>query len=106
MHRLSIFLCIALTLTGCLPRAMQPPPDAWEFFYKNKKKDTSFEVVKGDMIKCGFDNTHDNSAYMTDDAYIRANQCMEKLGYKHSGPLKRGICTHWLYINQPACKVD
>ncbi|MFC0821401.1 hypothetical protein [Moraxella marmotae] len=104
MKTLMVLISI-LFITGCLPRSMQPSPYAWELFYKNKKNDTSFEVIKSDMMKCGFDNTTNNTAYMTEDAYIRANQCMEKLGYKHSGPLKKGVCTHELYINQPACKV-
>ncbi|USZ15111.1 hypothetical protein NGM44_01545 [Moraxella sp. FZFQ2102] len=44
--KILIMLTSILLITGCLPRAMQPPPYAWEMFYKNKKMTLPFRLLQ------------------------------------------------------------
>ncbi len=91
--KILIMLTSILLITGCLPRAMQPPPTGWEAFHVQKHKNITPETIKKDMITCGFDNPH--TSYIEDDEqgikYIKAILCMEGKGH-HNRSLPKGVC--------------
>lgn len=63
------------------------------FFIKTKKKDVPAEIVKQDMLGCGFDNTFNNiDMYFNDRKnYVKAQLCMENKGCKDT-LLPKGVC--------------
>lgn len=92
--KILIMLTSILLITGCLPRAMQPPPTGWEAFHVQKHKNITPETIKKDMIICGFDNP--NSSNIEDDdeqdtKYINATLCMESKGHRKYS-LPKGVC--------------
>ncbi|MFB2538288.1 MULTISPECIES: hypothetical protein [unclassified Acinetobacter] len=107
MKKLMI-LASVLLMTGCISeRGFQPPPDAWEYFYKQKKGDVSFEIVKNDMLACGFESP--NTGYISsndkqDTQYIKAMLCMEEKNYQNSSIQQSTVCLHPLYQTKPACQ--
>lgn len=90
-------------MTGCSFRGFQPPPDEWEGYFKQKRGDTPFEVVKQDMLACGFDTPYSGYIKPADPdftPYINAVLCMESKGYRKSS-LPNGVC--YQYKDKPAC---
>lgn len=97
-------LLTVFILSGCLPRAMQPPPTGWKAFHVQKHKNITPETIKKDMITCGFDNP--NSSNIEDDdeqdtKYINATLCMESKGHRKYS-LPKGVC--YRYADKPACQ--
>lgn len=96
MKTLFILLVGIILLTGCLPRAMQPPPDAWTKYYKQKRYDTPEDIVRKDMINCGFDNSSDNIHMLLDKNKVelaaKAGYCMIQKGYTTDWDKKHGAC--------------
>ncbi|MFC0821403.1 hypothetical protein [Moraxella marmotae] len=104
MRIFGMFLCIALILTGCLPRAMQPPISNWESFRKPTNKKITSEMIKQDMLICGFDSPYTTYIASNDEfntQYINAILCMENKGYQRN-TLPKGVC--YRYADKPACQ--
>lgn len=104
MTKLKFYILMTVLMTGCSMNYFQPPPDAWEYFYKQKRGDTPFEVIKKDMLACGFDNPYSSYIEANDEhgtQYINATLCMESKGYRKSS-LPKGVCER--YKDMPACQ--
>ena len=52
-------------------------------YYKKKYDDVPPNIVKRDMLKCGFTNVYDNAEMLSNDLenYTKATICIEQLGY-------------------------
>lgn len=71
----------------------QPLQYSYEGYYKNKKSDTPSDMVKADMLDCGFENVFNNisMALNDEDSYVKSRLCMEHKGYRDNS-LPRGVC--------------
>lgn len=105
--RLAVLICVTSLLNGCIlfmfADRSGPLRESWEAFYKNKKKDVPAEIVKQDMLGCGFDNTHNNIGMLLNNQenYVKAQLCMENKGYKVTS-LPKGVCHR--YPDSSACQ--
>lgn len=106
--KLAVLICVTSLLNGCilfmLADRSPPPMDGWESFRMPKIKNISSEMIKQDMLACGFDST--SSTYIAsndkfDTQYINAVLCMESKGYQRSS-LPKGVC--YRYADKPACQ--
>ena len=97
-----IAVLMALALTACSFRGFQPPAQGYEAF---KKYNTSDEVIKQDMLACGFPNVYQTSEYYIDQGrnkYTQSVLCMEKKGYRSNR--HGGICEIDSFKNTEACQ--
>lgn len=107
MTKWIFYAFITVLMTGCSMNYFQPPPDAWEYFYKHKRGDTPFEVVKQDMLACGFDNPYSSYIKANDEydtQYINAVLCMERKEYRKESIEESTICLNPAYEKEPACQ--
>ncbi|WP_146025239.1 hypothetical protein [Moraxella sp. RCAD0137] len=90
--KILIMLTSILLITGCLPRAMQPPPQGYKS-YQSRHPRINVEQIKRDMTECGFPDVNNVSSHFVHnhDGYVASNLCMEHKGYKE-GSLPRGVC--------------
>ncbi len=105
MKKIILAIIGSILLTSCTS-FFEPPPSAWELYYKKKEGDVPLEQIKKDMLNCGFDNHYNNYDMLHRDrnAYAIAVLCMENKGYRQSGGLHMGVCNHENYKNQRACQ--
>ena len=100
---LKITLITALLLSGCnISRSFQPPTKGYEKFYKYRYNDTPSEVVKQDMLNCGFPNVYNNAPMLNHDinAYTKSMLCMVAKGYDSH----MDICEVKHYRTTEACQ--
>ncbi|PNK61314.1 hypothetical protein [Psychrobacter sp. FDAARGOS_221] len=107
MSKWILYILMTALVTGCITRIDQPQPDIWEYYYKHKKGDTPFEVIKKDMLACGFDSTR--TGYIEGDdehdtQYINASLCMESKGYRKESIKEPTVCLNPAYKEEPACQ--
>ncbi|MCD6027635.1 MAG: hypothetical protein K0R08_2154 [Solimicrobium sp.] len=92
-------ILILLSLSGCFgKKPFQPPPLEYQQWVK---VGVSADTIKQIMLECGFDNSHGN-AKMDDNSYAKAQNCMIKKGFKHTGEFN--ICVSSDSYNLPACR--
>ncbi|MFB2538290.1 hypothetical protein [Acinetobacter sp. c3-l95] len=60
MIKLFSVALIALLSIGCSTRMGQPLQYSYEGYYKHKISDVSSEIVKADMLNCGFESVFNN----------------------------------------------
>lgn len=107
MNRWLLYILTTVFLTGCTMNYFQPPPDAWASFYKHKRGDMPFEVVKKDMLACGFENPYSSYIPANDEhgtQYIKAMLCMESKGYRNESVQESTICMNPSRKDKPACQ--
>ncbi|MPX30028.1 hypothetical protein [Moraxella catarrhalis] len=106
MNKLILSIGMSIFVTGCITKIDQPQPDFWKYFYKHKKHDTSFELIRQDMLACGFTGDSFGTGYIAGDdehytKYINARLCMEKKGWINTeGP----TCGTPMFKDDPLCK--
>lgn len=103
--KLLVMISIALSLVGChISRSFQPPPEGYEMYYRHRHNDTQPEVVKRDMLECGFPNVYNNAPLTNNNPneYVKATLCMEGKGYITNS--HGGICNVRVYEKEPACQ--